>query len=459
MPKKEYWGSETFMKTDYIMGFGALAKKNNIIHPSFYKKYDVKRGLRNENGTGVLVGLTEIGDVHGYIMDENEMVPVEGRLRYRGIDIEKLTDGFAKDGRFGFEETIYLLLFGELPSKSELEKLNTVLGMNRALPEGFLEDMILKAPSNDIMNKLARSVLALYSYDDNPDDTSIVNNIRQSLELIARVPVLISYGFQAKAYHYLDKSLVIHTPDPGISTAENLLKMTRESGSYTRIEAELLDLMLVLHAEHGGGNNSTFTTHVVSSSGTDIYSAASAAVGYLKGPRHGGANVRVNAMIEEIKAKVSDWSNEEEIADYLRKILKKEAFDRTGLIYGIGHAVYTKSDPRCELLRGKAGELAVEKGFGEEFELYKSVEKLAPLVFKEVKNNEKELCANVDFYSGFVYDMLDIPKDLFTPLFAASRMVGWCAHILEETLNGGRIIRPAYKNIMKGGEYVPLENR
>lgn len=447
------------MKTDYIMGFGALAKKNNCIHPSFYKKYDVKRGLRNENGTGVLVGLTEIGDVHGYIMDENEKVPVEGRLRYRGIDIEKLTRGFAEDGRFGFEETIYLLLFGELPAAEDLEKLEMVLGTSRALPEGFLEDMILKAPSNDIMNKLARSVLALYSYDENPDDTSVVNIIRQSLELIARAPALISYGYQAKAYHYLEKSLVIHTPDPKLSTAENLLKMTRESGNYTRIEAELLDLMLVLHAEHGGGNNSSFTTHVVSSSGTDIYSAVSAAVGSLKGPRHGGANIRVSGMMEEIKEKVGDWTDEEAVSDYLRKILDKEAFDRTGLIYGIGHAVYTKSDPRCVLLREKAGELAAQKDFSDEFELYKSVEKLAPKVFSEVKKIDKTVSANVDFYSGFVYRMLGIPEDLYTPLFASSRMVGWCAHIMEEILNGGRIIRPAYKSIVQPEEYIPIEKR
>lgn len=447
------------MKKQYIMEFGALAKKNNIIHPSNYKKYDVKRGLRNDNGTGVLVGLTEIGDVHGYIMDEKEKVPVNGRLKYRGIDIEKLTEGFVTDGRLGFEETIYLLLFGELPSKIELDKLNNILGANRALPEGFLEDMILKTPSNDIMNKLARSVLSLYSYDDNPDDTSIINNIRQSLELIARVPVLVAYGYQAKAYHYYDKSLVIHTPDPTLSTAENLLKMTRESGSYTRIEAELLDLMLVIQAEHGGGNNSTFTAHVVASSGTDIYSAVAAAIGSLKGPRHGGANLRVNSMMKEIKAKVKDWSDEEEIGDYLRKIIRKEAFDRTGLIYGIGHAVYTKSDPRCELLRAKATELAIEKGFNKELELYKSVEKLAPIVFKEIKKNNKALCANVDFYSGFVFNMLNIPEDLFTPIFATSRMVGWCAHILEETLNGGRIIRPAYKNVVKSNGYIPIQDR
>jgi citrate synthase len=441
------------------MELGALAEKNNNILPSLYSKYEVKRGLRNSNGTGVLVGLTEIGDVHGYIMDENEKVPVDGRLRYRGIDVKDITNGFIGEKRFGFEECIYLLLFGELPDKTELDKFKGLLGLSRDLPENFLEDMILKAPSNDIMNKLARSVLVLYSYDENPDDTSIVNIIRQSMELIARFPALIAYGYQAKAYHYMDKSLVIHTPDPELSTAENLLKMSRASGEYTRMEAELLDLMLVLHAEHGGGNNSAFTTHVVSSSGTDIYSAIAAGVGSLKGPRHGGANIRVNRMMKDIKANVKDWSDEKEVSEYLARILKKEVFDRSGLIYGIGHAVYTKSDPRSVILKEKAAELAKETGKEEEFNLYLSIEKLAPVVFKEVKKNDKDLCANVDFYSGFVYEMMGIPKDLFTPLFATSRIAGWCSHVVEEVLNGGRIIRPAYKNILKASKYKPLDER
>lgn len=447
------------MKSNYIMELGALAEKNNNILPSLYNKYEVKRGLRNSNGTGVLVGLTEIGDVHGYIMDENEKIPVEGRLSYRGIDVEEITKGFIEDGRFGFEESIYLLLFGELPSKDELAKFNSLMGLYRNLPDGFLEDMILKAPSNDIMNKLARSVLVLYSYDENPDDTSVVNILRQSMELIARVPAMIAYGYQAKAYHYLNKSLVIHTPDPELSTAENLLKMSRASGEYTRIEAEILDLMLVLHAEHGGGNNSAFTAHVVSSSGTDIYSAIAAAVGSLKGPRHGGANIKVSYMMSEIKANVKDWSNDDEVSEYLRKILRKEVYDRTGLIYGIGHAVYTKSDPRCVILKQKASELAKVTGREDEFNLYTAVERLAPGAFKDIKNNDKDLCANVDFYSGFVYEMMDIPKDLFTPLFAASRIAGWCAHVLEEVLNGGRIIRPAYKAILKDIKYKPLSQR
>ena len=447
------------MKSNYIMELGALAKKNNNVLPSLYNKYEVKRGLRNSNGTGVLVGLTEIGDVHGYIMDENEKVPVNGRLRYRGIDVDDISNGFISDGRFGFEEVIYLLLFGELPGKTELEKFNGLLGLSRDLPDNFLEDMILKAPSNDIMNKLARSVLILYSYDENPDDTSVVNIIRQSTELIARFPAMMAYGYQAKAYHYMNKSLVIHTPDPELSTAENLLKMSRVSGEYSKIEAELLDLMLVLHAEHGGGNNSAFTAHVVSSSGTDIYSAIAAAVGSLKGPRHGGANVRVNRMMKEIKTNVKDWSSDREVSAYLEKILRKNAFDRSGLIYGIGHAVYTKSDPRSVILKEKASELAKATGKEEEFNLYKSIEKLAPVVFKEVKKNDKDLCANVDFYSGFVYEMMGIPKDLFTPLFAASRIAGWCSHIAEEYINGGRIIRPAYKNIINASDYIPLSKR
>lgn len=447
------------MISNYIMKLGALAEKNNHILPSLYGKYEVKRGLRNNNGAGVLVGLTEIGDVHGYIMDENEKVPVEGRLRYRGIDIENITDGFLSNGRFGFEECTYLLLFGELPNQKKLDKFNKLLGHNRELPDSFLEDMILKAPSNDIMNKLARSVLVLYSYDKNPDDTSVVNLIRQSIEMIARFPALIAYGYQAKAYHFMNKSLVIHAPDPELATAENILKMSRGSGEYTPMEAEILDLMLVLHAEHGGGNNSAFTTHVISSSGTDIYSSISAAVGSLKGPRHGGANIRVNRMMKEIKTNVKDWSNEVEVSDYLKKILRKEAYDRTGLIYGIGHAVYTKSDPRCVILRDRAAKLAKVKGKSNEFELYKSVEKLALLTFKEVKNSDKVMCANVDFYSGFVYEMMDIPMDMYTPLFAASRVIGWCAHVVEEVLNGGRIIRPAYKNVITKDNYIPMEKR
>jgi len=447
------------MKSNYIMELGALAERNNSIQPALYGKYEVKRGLRNSNGTGVLVGLTEIGDVHGYIMDEGEKVPVDGRLRYRGINLSDIVQGFQKDGRFGFEEVIYLLMFGRLPSQEELDKFTGLLGLCRSLPNDFLEDMILKAPSNDIMNKLARSVLVLYSYDDNPDDTSIVNLIRQAIELIARFPALIAYGYQAKTYNLLDKSLVIRNPDPDLSTAENILLMTRDSGEYTRLEAEILDLMLVVHAEHGGGNNSAFTAHVVASSGTDMYSSIAAAVGSLKGPRHGGANIRVNGMMNELKSSIASWDSDDEVRDYLTRILKKDAYDRSGLIYGIGHAVYTQSDPRCEILKNKAFELAETTGRMEEYELYRSVERLAPEVFRDVKQNKKALCANVDFYSGFVYEMLGIPRDIFTPLFAASRIAGWSAHIIEEVLNGGRIIRPAYKNVQEKEKYKPMSER
>jgi len=447
------------MNLDYIMKLSKKAEVNNIIKPSLYSKYSVKRGLRNENGTGVLVGLTEIGGVKGYMVDEGEKIPILGTLHYRGININSLVDGFVNEDRFGFEESIYLLTFGELPNNAELQKFKKLLGENRALPDSFLEDMILKAPSKDIMNKLARSILVLYSYDSNPDETSIVNVLRQSIEIIAKFPSLMAYGFQAKAYHFMDKSLVIHASDKNLSTAENILKMSRASGKYTKSEAKLLDLVLVLHAEHGGGNNSAFTSHVVTSSGTDIYSAVSAAIGSLKGPRHGGASIRANNMMKEFKANIKDYTDEKEIEVYIEKILKKEAFDRTGLVYGIGHAVYTLSDPRAQLLKQKAKELAKEKNMLNEFNLYEKVEILTPKVFKKVKNSDKPLCANVDFYSGFVYNMLGIEEDLFTPIFATARVAGWCAHIIEEIINGGRIIRPAYKNVISNAEYIPLNIR
>ncbi|MBN2853297.1 MAG: citrate/2-methylcitrate synthase [Clostridia bacterium] len=447
------------MDINYILELGVKAEENNKIKPSLYSKYDVKRGLRNENGTGVLVGLTEIGGVKGYIMDDNERIPAEGTLHYRGIDINDLVNGFLSEDRFGFEECTYLLLFGSLPDKDELKRFTQLICDNRGLPNAFLEDMILKAPSKDIMNKLARSILVLYSYDDNPDDISVVNILKQSVEIVAKFTALMAYGYQAKSYHYLNRSLVIHTPDKTISTAENILKMTRASGQYTDKEAKLLDLCLVLHAEHGGGNNSTFATHVVASSGTDIYSCISSAIGSLKGPRHGGANIKVNNMMKEIKANINDFHDEAEIEKYIEKILNREAFDRTGLVYGIGHAVYTLSDPRAILLKEKARELASENGFIEEFELYEKVELLTPKVFARVKNSDKAIAANVDFYSGFVYNMLGIDEDLFTPLFATARVSGWCAHIIEEIINGGRIIRPAYKNVIEQTDYIPIAER
>ncbi len=437
----------------------SVVGKNYNINPKLYDKFNVKRGLRNADGTGVLVGLTEIGEVHAYIMDENEKVPVEGRLLYRGIDITKLVEGFQNEDRFGFEECSYLLMFGETPNKLKLDEFYTVLSENRRLPEGFTRDMILKAPSSNIMNKLARSVLALYSYDENPDDTSCRNVIEQCIRLLAYFPTLAAYGYQALAHYHYNKSLHIHSPLPELSTSENILHMMRSDGKFTKSEAELLDLALVLHAEHGGGNNSSFTTHVVTSSGTDTYSTIAAALGSLKGPRHGGANIKVMGMMEEIKNNVGDWKDEDEVGAYLKKILNKKAFDKSGLIYGTGHAVYTLSDPRAVLLKKKAMQLAAEKRMEDEFGLYLLIEKLAPKVFYEMKKSDKFLCANVDFFSGFVYNMLNIPIDLYTPIFACGRISGWCAHRLEEIATGGRIIRPAYKSVIKRREYIATDYR
>ncbi len=443
----------------YLADLAEIAVRENTIEPVLYNKYNVKRGLRNADGTGVLVGLTNIGDVHGYILDENEKVPVEGRLRYRGIDVEDIVEGFQKEKRYGFNEVAYLLLFGDLPNNQQLTHFKGMLDECRELPDGFTENMILKAPSPNIMNKLARSVLACYSYDDNPEDLSIKNVLRQCIELIARFPTMVAYAYQAKCHYYDRKSLVIHKPQPGLSTAQNFLHMIRQDSSYTDLEAETLDLALVLHAEHGGGNNSAFALHVVSSSDTDTYSAMAAAVGSLKGPKHGGANIKVSAMVEDIKGNVKDWSDEDEIADYLAKIIRKQAFDKSGLIYGMGHAVYTLSDPRTIVLREKAGELAQSKERNDEYQLLRAVERLTPKVFAEVKGSKKAMAANVDLYSGFVYSMLNIPQELFTPIFAISRIAGWSAHRIEEIVSGGRIIRPAYKSVSDHRHYIPLDQR
>jgi citrate synthase len=432
---------------------------NNHIDISLYDRFDVKRGLRNSDGTGVLVGLTTVGNVHGYILDEKDKVPVPGQLFYRGYDLTELVNGFQKDGRFGFEETVFLLIFGELPKAGELKSFKKILGEKRNLPDHFAEDMILKAPSSNIMNKLARSVLASYSYDNNPDDLSTTNTLRQCLELIARFPTMVAYGYQAKRHYYDGESLFIHKPDPGLSTSENLLTMVRPDRGYTKLEAETLDLCLVIHAEHGGGNNSTFSIHVVSSTATDSYSAIAAAVGSLKGPKHGGANIKVYEMMQDLKRNVSDWLNESQVTEYLEKILQKKAFDGSGLIYGIGHAVYTLSDPRAELLRRKAEQLAAEKGREEELNLYLLVEKLAPGLFNKTKNTNKVMAANVDYYSGFVYDMLNIPTDLYTPIFAVARIAGWCAHMVEERISGGKIIRPAFKNVINTRDYLIMNKR
>ncbi len=442
----------------YLDEGARLAVECNSIDPELYTKFNVKRGLRNTDGTGVLVGLTPIGDVHGYIVDDNEKVPDEGRLRYRGIEIEDIVAGFQKDKRHGFNETIYLLLFGSLPTGGQLEHFKGMLDACRELPDGFTENMILKSPSPDVMNKLARSVLGLYSYDDNPEDVSIKNVLRQCIELISRFPTMVAYGYQAKSHYYDNKSLFIHKPMAGLSTAQNLLRMIRPDAKYTDLEADVLDLALVLHAEHGGGNNSAFALHVVSSADTDTYSAIAAAVGSLKGPKHGGANIKVASMMEYLQKSIKDWKDEDEIKDLLTRMIKKKIFDRKGLIYGIGHAVYTLSDPRAVILRAKAGELASAKKRSDEFNFYKMVERLGVEVLSEVKGGSV-FAANVDFYSGLVYDFLNIPRELYVPIFAASRIAGWSAHRIQEIVSGGKIIRPAYKSISEKKPYIPLVER
>ena len=444
---------------DFQKKLALMAEENNKIPPYLHLKYNTKRGLRDANGAGVLVGLTEIGDVHGFIIDEGEKIPDHGRLLYRGINIEDIVKGFTGEGRFGFEETCYLLMFGDLPDQDDWNFFCDYLKELRELPDGFTEDMILKAPSHNVMNKLARGVLALYSYDDNPDDISVGNVLRQSIQLIARMPVLAAYGYQAKSHYYDNKSLYLHMPDPKLSTAENFLSMIRKDRKYTAIEAELLDLALVLHAEHGGGNNSAFTTHVVTSSDTDTYSAIAAAIGSLKGPKHGGANIKVCEMMEDMKANVGDWKDDEEVGAYLTKLLNREAYDGAGLIYGLGHAVYTLSDPRAVLLKEKARTLAQKSDRLDEFKLYEKVAELGPQVFANVKKVQNTLAPNVDFFSGFVYSSLNIPTDLYTPLFAMSRIAGWSAHRIEEIVSGGKIIRPAYRSVVKHRGYTPLTER
>lgn len=443
----------------YINKMVDVIEDVNVIDPEYFNKYNVKKGLRNSDGSGVLVGLTEIGEVHGYVLYEGERKEDEGRLIYRGIDVVEMVKGFQKEKRFGFEEVCYLLLFGSLPDKAQLDEFTDLLGELRPLHDGFTEDMILKAPSSDIMNKLARSVLVSYSYDDDPDSIDARNLLRQSIELVARFPTMVAYGFQAKSHYYGGKSLYIHNPRPELSTAENLLHLIRPDNKYTRTEAEILDLALVLHAEHGGGNNSTFAARVVSSTETDTYSAIAAAVGSLKGPKHGGANIKAMKMLENIKQNVSDWADDDEVKQYLTRMMNREVFDKAGLIYGLGHAVYTLSDPRTILLKEKAHQLAIEKGREKEFLLYDAVERIGPDVFCEKKGTSKNICANVDLYSGFVYDALGIPTELFTPLFAVARIVGWCAHRIEEVVCNQKIIRPAYKSISKLKKFIPMDER
>lgn len=428
------------------------------IDQNLYAEYDVKRGLRDSSGKGVLTGLTEISDVVSYQTVNGRKIPSEGHLYFQGYDIFHLIEGF-KDRKFCFEETTYLLLFGELPNRGQLNDFIEILSKNRELPNKFVRDVIMKAPSANIMNAMQKSVLTLYSYDDNADDISVKNILRQSLELIAKFPLIAVYAYQAYRHYHLDKSLVIRYPKPELSTSENLLRILRSDGQYTELEAKVLDIALIIHAEHGGGNNSTFTTHVVSSTGTDTYSAIAASLGSLKGPKHGGANIKVKQMFEDIKTHVQNWENEKELTDYLIKILDKQAFDKTGLIYGMGHAVYTLSDPRAVILKQFAQKLAKEKGRTDEFILLNRIEKLAGNLIAHRRKLFKEICANVDFYSGFIYSMLGIPDELFTPIFAIARISGWCAHRIEEMVNAGKIIRPAYKYVGFHKQYYALDDR
>ncbi|MBR2109391.1 MAG: citrate/2-methylcitrate synthase [Ruminococcus sp.] len=433
--------------------------KNSAIDKDLYAKYDVKRGLRDIDGKGVRTGLTDISEIVQNKIVDGKTIPCEGVLYYRGYNIEDIVDGFVSDGRFGFEEVVYLLLFGEMPTANDLSNFKDMLGAYRVLPTNFVRDVVMKAPSADMMNTLARSVLTLYCYDSNPNDTSIENVLRHSMQLISVFPLLSVYGYQAYNHYLRNQSLFIHVPDPKKSTAEIVLTLLRPDQQYTDLEAKVLDMALVLHAEHGGGNNSSFTTHVVTSSGTDTYSAISSALCSLKGPKHGGANVRVSKMFEDLKINVRDWADDEQIAKYLSDILDKNAYDRSGLIYGMGHAVYTISDPRAQILKRFTERLAKAKGLEDEYDLYSRVERLAPQVIGEKKHIYKGVSANVDFYSGFIYNMLNLPTELYTPLFAIARIAGWSAHRMEELINGNKIIRPAYMSISEHKTYKKLDDR
>ena len=445
--------------TPYIKQLADLSDRSNHIVSDMYATHDVKRGLRDIDGNGVVAGLTEVSCIRAKEIDgEGNVIPCRGQLYYRGINVRDLVKGFSEEDRAGFEETVFLLLFSRLPNREELVAFRDQLAAYRSLPPSFVRDMILKAPGKDMMNILSRSVLALYAYDENPDDISTPNVLRQCLQLIAEFPLLAVYGYHSFQHYHNNNSLFIHHPKKELNTAENLLYILREDGKYTPLEAKLLDLALVLHAEHGGGNNSTFTTHVVSSSGTDTYSAISAALGSLKGPRHGGANVKVVQMFDDMRAHVNP-KDTAAIKDYLARLLNKDAFDRAGLIYGMGHAVYSLSDPRADILRAYARKLSEEKGTLEEFELYETVEKLAPEIIAEKRKMYKGVSANVDFYSGMVYRMLGLPYELYTPIFAVARIAGWSAHRIEEIQNAGKIIRPAYINVKDEGQYIPLDER
>ena len=445
----------------WLKAHADVIRKVDWIDPALYQKYNVKRGLRNGDGTGVLVGLTTIGNVHGYVVSEGEKQAIPGELYYRGINVRDIVRADKREHRFGYEETAYLLLFGELPDTRQLVEWKNMLGAYRKLSDGFKENAIMHNPSKDLMNAIARAVLFAYAFDPegDPDNLSIEKCLEQSIDLIGSIPTIAAYAFQAKAHYHHGTSLFLRNPDPRKSTAENFLSMIREDGRYTRLEAETLDLALILHAEHGGGNNSSFTTHVVTSSFTDIYSSVAASVLSLKGSRHGGANLRVMSQMEEIKANVKNWTSSDQVARYLERIADRKAGDRTGLIYGLGHAVYTISDPRAEMLKQKAESLAKEKGRLDDMRLFETVEKVGPDIVKSRHPRAEDVCANVDLYSGLVYDMLSIPKDLYTPLFAVARCVSWCAHRMEELINQGPIIRPAYKPLFHPKKYVPLKDR
>ena len=445
--------------TPYLEEMAKQSSEHNGILPQMYEQYHVFRGLRDINGNGVVTGLTEVSRIKAKEKTpDGEEVPCEGQLYYRGINVRNLVDGFLKDKRFGFEETVYLLLFSELPNKTQLHRFCKELSAYRSLPESFVRDMILKAPGKDMMNILSRTVLALYAYDDNPDDISVPNVLRQCMQLIAELPLLGVYGYQSYRHYHCGQSLVIHQPNRKLSTAEHILYLLRENSAYTPLEAQILDLALVLHAEHGGGNNSTFTTHVVTSSGTDTYAAVAAALGSLKGPRHGGANIKVVQMFEDMKAHVNP-ENPSEVKDYLARLLDRRAFDNAGLIYGMGHAVYSKSDPRADILGSFARRLAQEKGYERDWMLYEEVARLAPEVIAEKRRIYKGVSANVDFYSGLIYQMLELPQELYTPIFAMARIAGWSAHRIEEIQNAGKIIRPAYVNVKPEQPYRPLKER
>ena len=435
-----------------------LCLRNSSIDPQDYVRYDVKRGLRDVNGNGAVAGLTEISEINSKRMIDGKLTPIEGELFYRGYAIEDIVRDFTENRRFGFEETAFLLMFGQLPNEEQLKAFNEQLGRYRSLPTNFIRDVIMKAPSRDIMNSLARGILTMASYDSDPDNISLPNVVRQCVDLLSIMPLLAAYSYQAYSYKE-GQSLYLHAPRPELSTAENILTLLRPDGDYTALEAHVLDLCLVLHAEHGGGNNSTFTTHVVTSSGTDTYSCMAAALASLKGPKHGGANIKVSQMFADMKEKVKNWQDEGQIADYLRGLLNKQNFDQSGLIYGMGHAIYTVSDPRARVLKGFVEQLSTEKGLHEEFDLYCAVERLAPQIIAEERNIYKGVSANVDFYSGFVYGMLNIPAELYTPLFAIARTAGWSAHRMEELINMNKIIRPAYVAVQPRGKYVPLSKR